>query len=279
MSTTILAADPQRVFAALQQVLAERGAEIEPGASPQHLAFRAYSHGKAKGNFLVAKLSGKASLAAIAADQTQVTLSCGIKVKDAWIQIVAVVIGAFAVLSGLAQMGFGVDNRGLPPPPPSLSSTPSGGQGGTFDSMPRGGATFDSSPQGGGFGNGQRLPAPPPQQQRQGATAEDAAGDPVGLVVLGLAAAGLFGLFGYTPRRYREQLLTDLRQRLVQPIGVSTAALATAYPAAPATPPTVADPQASDPVAQIRVLAKMRDEGLITPEEYEAKRADIVARL
>ena len=268
MSTTTLAADPQRVFVALQHVLAERGADIEPGASPQHLAFRASSNGKAKGNLLVAKLTGKASLAAAAADQTQMTLSCGIKVRDAWIQIVAVMIGAFAMLSGLAQMGFGVDTRGLPPPP-SFSSPPGNGQGGTFDSTPRGG----------GFGNERRLPAPP--QQGQGATAEDAAGGPAGLVVLGLAAAGLFGLFGYTPRRYRGQLLADLRRKLAEPAGPATAGRAMPDPAAAAMASAVtpAALPASDPATQLKALAKMRDEGLITPEEYEAKRAGIVARL
>lgn len=275
MSTTTFAADPQRVFAALQQVLAERGADIAPGASPHHLAFRAYSHGKAKGNVLVARLTGTASLAAIAPDQTQVTLTCGIKVKDAWLQIVAVVIGAFAILSGLAQMGFGVDTRGLPPPPPAFSSGPGGGQGGTFDSTPRGGATFDRAPQG-GLADDRRLPSLPPPRQ-QGGSAEDAAGGPLGLVVFGLAGAGLFGLFGHTPRRYREQVLAALRQRLALPAAAGAPVpVPTPVPAA-ATAPAPQD--APDLPAQLRRLGQIRDEGLITQDEFDAKRADIVARL
>jgi hypothetical protein len=44
------------------------------------------------------------------------------------------------------------------------------------------------------------------------------------------------------------------------------------------TPAPVAANEPS-PVEQLRALAELRDAGLVTPEEYEAKRADLVARL
>jgi hypothetical protein len=47
-------------------------------------------------------------------------------------------------------------------------------------------------------------------------------------------------------------------------------------PAAPAAPP----PPAGDAVIeQIRKLGELRDAGLLTPEEFEAKKADLLGRL
>jgi hypothetical protein len=46
------------------------------------------------------------------------------------------------------------------------------------------------------------------------------------------------------------------------------------------SPSAPAGPESSEDVAdQIRKLAQLRDEGLVTPEEFEAKRTELIARM
>jgi Short C-terminal domain len=45
-----------------------------------------------------------------------------------------------------------------------------------------------------------------------------------------------------------------------------------------ASPPTQATPT-DDPVEQIRKLGELREQGLLTPEEFETKKADLLGRL
>ena len=47
----------------------------------------------------------------------------------------------------------------------------------------------------------------------------------------------------------------------------------------PATPSPAATVAATDPISALETLASMRDRGLITSEEYEAKRAQVLERL
>jgi uncharacterized membrane protein YdbT with pleckstrin-like domain len=58
-------------------------------------------------------------------------------------------------------------------------------------------------------------------------------------------------------------------------------AAAASQPAAAAVMPsaTAAAAVASDPMAQIDQLARLRDSGAITPEEFEAKKADLLTRI
>src|SRR5262245_8463101 len=49
-------------------------------------------------------------------------------------------------------------------------------------------------------------------------------------------------------------------------------------PSAP-TPAATAAPAPLDPMAQLDQLAKLRDAGSITPEEYEAKKTELLARI
>jgi hypothetical protein len=59
------------------------------------------------------------------------------------------------------------------------------------------------------------------------------------------------------------------------------AAVPAASPAVPVEPPTAPPPRA-DPDAVTRTLANLadlRDRGAITAEEYEAKKADLLARI
>lgn len=41
----------------------------------------------------------------------------------------------------------------------------------------------------------------------------------------------------------------------------------------------VASPEQSDPIDQIRKLAELRDAGILTTEEFEAKKADLLSRM
>ncbi len=61
---------------------------------------------------------------------------------------------------------------------------------------------------------------------------------------------------------------------------VAVAAATAAAPVeAPAAPPAPAAPQPDDVSAKLESLAGLRDRGLITPEEYEAKKADLLERM
>ena len=68
------------------------------------------------------------------------------------------------------------------------------------------------------------------------------------------------------------------------PVPVAAAGVATtsAAPAAPTAPPTAAAAPKADPDEVTRTLASLadlRDRGAITPDEYEAKKADLLSRL
>jgi hypothetical protein len=58
----------------------------------------------------------------------------------------------------------------------------------------------------------------------------------------------------------------------------ASVASSAAPPGAPSAAPAPAAP-AVDPVAQIDQLARLRDTGAITPEEFEAKKADLLSRI
>jgi cytochrome c-type biogenesis protein CcmH/NrfG len=47
----------------------------------------------------------------------------------------------------------------------------------------------------------------------------------------------------------------------------------------PATPPVSAAANADDQAERLMKLAELRDQGVITPEEFEAKKAEIRARI
>jgi hypothetical protein len=62
------------------------------------------------------------------------------------------------------------------------------------------------------------------------------------------------------------------------PMGAPHTAPHTAPPAAPTAP--AAPPSAADQLtATLESLAALRDKGLITPEEYEAKKRDLLGRM
>ena len=60
---------------------------------------------------------------------------------------------------------------------------------------------------------------------------------------------------------------------------VAAAAAAAAPAPAPVAPPTPAAPSAADSTEAIRHLAELRDQGILTAEEFEAKKAEILARI
>jgi hypothetical protein len=45
------------------------------------------------------------------------------------------------------------------------------------------------------------------------------------------------------------------------------------------TPPSPTEVAALDPIEQIKKLAQLRDQGILTPEEFEAKRTDLLSRM
>ena len=66
------------------------------------------------------------------------------------------------------------------------------------------------------------------------------------------------------------------------PVAAAGVAATSAAPAAPTAPPTAAAAPKADPDEVTRTLASLadlRDRGAITPEEYEAKKADLLSRL
>lgn len=77
---------------------------------------------------------------------------------------------------------------------------------------------------------------------------------------LDLAAAGDRTHIKMVPKEYVERVAQAIRDKMTA---------AHAQPSAPAT-------AAADLATQIRELAKLRDEGLITTEEYEAKKRQIL---
>jgi hypothetical protein len=65
------------------------------------------------------------------------------------------------------------------------------------------------------------------------------------------------------------------------PAAVTAAAAAAAHPATPhaAPPPAAPAAPAQDPLTTLTELAKLRDSGAITPEEYEAKKTEVLNRI
>jgi hypothetical protein len=52
-----------------------------------------------------------------------------------------------------------------------------------------------------------------------------------------------------------------------------------AHPAPPAAPTAPAAPSGDSLIEQIRKLGELRDAGILTPEEFESKKADLLSRL
>ena len=69
-------------------------------------------------------------------------------------------------------------------------------------------------------------------------------------------------------------LLLGLDSIAIRPKGFLTVTYKRAEPAAEPAPAT-----GPNPIEQIRQLGQLRDAGLITPEEFEAKKADLLARM
>lgn len=46
-----------------------------------------------------------------------------------------------------------------------------------------------------------------------------------------------------------------------------------------ATPPSPTEVAAPDPIEQLKKLAQLRDQGILTPEEFEAKKTDLLSRM
>ena len=61
--------------------------------------------------------------------------------------------------------------------------------------------------------------------------------------------------------------------------GPAAEAAATAAQATPAEAPPASSAPPADPVAALNSLADLRDRGAITPEEYEAKKTELLARM
>jgi hypothetical protein len=62
-----------------------------------------------------------------------------------------------------------------------------------------------------------------------------------------------------------KEMVDKVRHRLSAPASVSTETSATAQPA--------------DPMEQLKKLGELRDAGILTPEEFEAKKTEILSRL
>jgi hypothetical protein len=99
-------------------------------------------------------------------------------------------------------------------------------------------------------------------------------GDIVLLTTSGSAGADRF-LCITKPIEFRDAVMTQKMGGAGQPGAVATAA---ATPAAPTPPPAPATTSA-DEAETLKRLADLRDSGAITPAEYEAKKAEILARI
>jgi Bacterial PH domain/Short C-terminal domain len=77
----------------------------------------------------------------------------------------------------------------------------------------------------------------------------------------------------------KNNLEMDMRRMPSPPLRASAPA-ETPAPAAPTPPPAAAGPMSADQVtATLDRLADLRDRGAVTPEEYEAKKAELLDRL
>jgi hypothetical protein len=83
------------------------------------------------------------------------------------------------------------------------------------------------------------------------------------------------------PMEFRQAVMT---QKMAAPQGLGgqapAAPVAAVAPAAPVVPAPVAPPtNAADDAETLKRLADLRDRGAITPEEYETKKSEILARM
>jgi uncharacterized membrane protein YdbT with pleckstrin-like domain len=88
-----------------------------------------------------------------------------------------------------------------------------------------------------------------------------------------ISASGEAGADSFTTVRGIDAFKTEI---LEQKAGAP--AMAAAAPAA-AAPPTAAPASAPNPTATLAELAKLRDAGAISPEDYEAKKTELLGRI
>ena len=80
------------------------------------------------------------------------------------------------------------------------------------------------------------------------------------------------------PIEFRKAIL-EQKMAAEKPRVASAASPGPAAPAPAAPAPAAPAPSASDNAAALIGLAELRDQGLVTPEEYETKKAEILARM
>jgi len=76
-----------------------------------------------------------------------------------------------------------------------------------------------------------------------------------------------------------EQKMAADKARAAGSVSPTPAVMAASSPAPDPAAPTAPSPSTSDNAAALIGLAELRDQGLVTPEEYETKRAEILARM
>ena len=102
-------------------------------------------------------------------------------------------------------------------------------------------------------------------------------GDIVILTTSGSAGVDRF-LCITKPLEFRKAIL-EQKMAAEKPRAASAASPGPAAPAPAAPAPAAPAPSASDNAAALIGLAELRDQGLVTPEEYETKKAEILARM
>lgn len=80
------------------------------------------------------------------------------------------------------------------------------------------------------------------------------------------------------PEAFRNRILEQMAAAAASPAPPAPPPVAAAQPAA-APPPAAPPAPAPDDMATLERLAELRDSGVITAEEYEAKKAEILSRL
>ena len=76
-----------------------------------------------------------------------------------------------------------------------------------------------------------------------------------------------------------EQKVAADKPRAASSAAPAPATMAPSSPGPSATATTAPSPSASDHATALIGLAELRDQGLVTPEEYETKKAEILARM
>jgi uncharacterized membrane protein YdbT with pleckstrin-like domain len=76
-----------------------------------------------------------------------------------------------------------------------------------------------------------------------------------------------------------QKMAEQTAARAPQAAAVAAAAAAAATPAPAAPAPVAPAPSAAEHADAIKKLADLRDQGLLTPEEFEAKKSEILARM